>query len=93
MLTMLGCVMGYAKIFLIKLLFLYLLCQSCALAADLTCPLYNLVEFNLLSFCLALHAHKIKPHKVTWMCVLDINWYMMLAWIGIYVRLINQVKI
>ena len=90
---MICCVMEYAKIFHTKVTDLYFLCQDCALAADLACPIYNLVVFNLLYCCFPLRVLKIKPQNFTWMCVLDINCYMMLAWIGIYMRVIIQVKI
>ena len=92
-LAMLWCVMVYAKVFFAKVTGLAVLCQNCAVAADLACPLDNLVVVHLLSRCPPLHVLEIIIHKGSWMYVLAINWYMMLAWLSIYLRATSQVKI
>ena len=61
-------------------------------AADIVCPLENIVIVHLLSRNLILHVLRIKPHTCTFMCVLVVNWYIMLACLIIYLRVIIQVK-
>ena len=66
--------MEYAKIIFTKITGLYVILKNCTVTSDLACPLENLVVFHRIFCGLPLNELEINPHKVTWLCGLDIDW-------------------
>ena len=85
--------MWYFKNLFTKVTGLAVLCQHSSVAADLVGPLDNLIVVHLLSRCPPIHVIEITQHTCTFMCVMAINWYMLLLRTIIPLMLIIQVKL